>query len=66
MASLPGFSKAPVAAMVLTSVPLQESCWQHVVLPPDQVHDGDDQSNADVSKVVLVGNAQFQSVLRQL
>ena len=53
MAFLPGFSKAPVAAMVLTSVPLQESCWQHVVLPPDQVHGGDDQS-AGVSKVVLL------------
>ena len=35
------------------------SYWQHVVLPLGQMHGGDDQSNADVVKVMWVGNRTY-------
>ena len=37
-------------------VALQGLCWQHAVLPPAAEHDGDDHTNVDAHKFVLVGN----------
>ena len=42
--------------MVTPRCDLQSSCWQHIVVPLDQMHDGDDQDTADAAKVMWEGN----------